>query len=145
MKTGTKHSEETRQRMSESHKKRPIVGVSLTTGEVIRLPSTRAAREHGFASSNIVACCRGRKKSCYGFTWSYEKDDEDPSLPTGGRKAISVGDNVVVVAEYRKGMGGKVISADTRAVVVAIETANGDGRPMEVECTFKRSELRHAS
>lgn len=71
MKKGTNHSPETRAQMSESHGKRGVVGVNLETGEVVALASTRAAKEKGWASSNIVACCKGRKKSCYGFSWAY--------------------------------------------------------------------------
>lgn len=71
MNKGTKHTPATRAKMSEAHDKRAVMGTHLKTGEVIYLKSTRAAREKGWASSNIVACCKGRKKSCYGYSWSY--------------------------------------------------------------------------
>lgn len=66
-----KLSTETRAAMAAAHKQRAVRGVHTETGEVVILPSTRAGAERGWASSNIVACCRGRRKACYGFTWSY--------------------------------------------------------------------------
>lgn len=66
-----KVSDETRAAMATAHKQTSVKGIHMETGEVVILPSTRAGQDKGWASSNIVACCKGRKKSCYGFRWSY--------------------------------------------------------------------------
>ena len=52
------------------HKKKPVLQLSLTTGEIVRrFESLKEAEEHGFNHSNVSACCNGRKKSAYGFCW----------------------------------------------------------------------------
>ncbi len=53
---------------------KPIVAVNLTTGEVLRFPAAQVAqRERGFIASAISACCHGRIKSHFGWSFSFEE------------------------------------------------------------------------
>lgn len=42
------------------------------TGEVFD-SIKEATNKYNLSSSNIIACCNGRRKKCGGFTWSYQK------------------------------------------------------------------------
>lgn len=66
-----KHTEETKQKMRDSHPKRPIIAIDMKTKNTRTYESTRAAGADGFASSNITAACKGRLRHCYGFYWRY--------------------------------------------------------------------------
>ena len=45
------------------------------TGEFIReWPSTAEVGRNGFNRSHVSACCRGERKSAYGFRWMYADD-----------------------------------------------------------------------
>lgn len=89
MNRGTKHTPETRAKMSAAHPKREVIGFNPKTGDVTFLKSTRAAKDKGWASSNIVACCKGRKHSCYGFLWRY-LDAIEENDPVFGKVAEKV-------------------------------------------------------
>lgn len=51
----------------------PVIGVCVTTGEVIEFPSTAEAHRNGFDKSHISACCRGEGKTHKGFKWKYKE------------------------------------------------------------------------
>ena len=88
---GMKHTEETKRKLSEANKgeNHPMYGKHHTeetkrklskqvlqldkdTGEVIReWLSTRESGRQGFNHSHIAACCRGERKTAYGFKWQY--------------------------------------------------------------------------
>lgn len=91
----TKHSEETKQKISkankgksksESHRKamsdsrkgvakpkrwKPVVGVCITTQQVVEFPSIKAAEEAGFSYRGILHNIKGTSKSSGGYCWSY--------------------------------------------------------------------------
>lgn len=55
----------------------PILQFSKT-GEFIRKweSGTQIEREIGFNKGLISSCCKGKRKSAYGYKWGYEKDYE---------------------------------------------------------------------
>lgn len=61
----------TRERMSESAKKR-VYQYTLDDKLVRCYESTLEAQENGFIQSNISGCCRGKRKTHKGYKWSYE-------------------------------------------------------------------------
>lgn len=79
---GKSHSEETREKISEKHKRldkshlkgaknpssRPII--CITTGEVFKTAS-EASLQYQTDLSSIIKCCRGKKNSAGGKTYSY--------------------------------------------------------------------------
>lgn len=96
---GKKHSEETREKMrlawknkrtmteemkqklKESHPKKAVI--NLTTGE--RFESIKeAAEKFGIEATHITRVCKGKRKSCGGYKWSYAEterhDNTEPSL-----------------------------------------------------------------
>lgn len=43
-------------------------------GELIKVwKSTMECNRNGYKQSNVAACCRGKRKTCGGYIWSYEK------------------------------------------------------------------------
>lgn len=76
--TGMKRSGETlsktRQEKHWTSKTCGVVGVNIKTGEVIEFESCKKAMEFlGLKSqSDITKCCKGKRKSCGGYTWSYK-------------------------------------------------------------------------
>ena len=71
---GKHHSEETRNKISESKPKKPVLQYSKT-GELIAEYSslTEASRQTGCDKSHICNCCKGNRKSAGGFIWKYKK------------------------------------------------------------------------
>lgn len=96
---GVNHTEESRQKMSKSHKglkqseehrkhngeshKKPIIQYTKQF-EFIQMwnSATDAAREIGGHSTCIAACCRERIPPAYGFVWRYVSDVEDLTAST---------------------------------------------------------------
>ena len=91
---GKRHTEESIQKMSEAHKgkkqseetilkrtektrngkcSKPILQIDKNTNEVIaEFPSMRQVqRELGYLQGNIGSCCKGLRKSAYGFKWKF--------------------------------------------------------------------------
>lgn len=73
-----KHSEETKRKISEKQKGKPIfknrkkVGQYTLDGELIRTYSSiDEATSDGFIQSNIVRCCRCERKTHKGYIWKY--------------------------------------------------------------------------
>lgn len=94
--TGKKASDETRRKMSESHKgllsgeKNPMYGVTgskhhaaksveqyTKDGAFVRRWGAIAdiERELGIAHNSVSRCCKGKLKSCGGFIWRYSNAD----------------------------------------------------------------------
>jgi hypothetical protein len=51
---------------------RPIIGVHVSTGEVVEAPSVNAAALLGFSSQNISACLNGRRNTASNYTWRFK-------------------------------------------------------------------------
>ena len=51
---------------------KPVLQFTLD-GEFVReWPSTMECERNGFSSGNVSACCRGEKKTAYGYIWKYK-------------------------------------------------------------------------
>ena len=75
---GKHRSEETRKKISEARtngkKSKPVLQINKDTNEIItEYPSLREVeRQTGFNNSSISQCCRGKYKTCGGFKWQYK-------------------------------------------------------------------------
>ena len=68
---GKHHSEETKEKMSESHSK-PIVQIDASTNKIINVWGSSAdAEREGYNHGNISLCCKGKRKTHGGFRWMY--------------------------------------------------------------------------
>ena len=59
-----------------NRKDKPIVGISVSTGEEIKYDSVRFAVNDGFSATCISNCCKGKAKSHKGYTWRYNWEDK---------------------------------------------------------------------
>lgn len=77
---GRHHSEETKRKMSKKLGK-PVVQIDTTTNKIVKVwGSTRKAEgQGGFTSTNISACCRGKRKTHKGYKWMYLSDYKNSS------------------------------------------------------------------
>ena len=105
--------------MSDSHPKRPIIGIHMETHETRQYESTRGATADGFASSNITAACKGRLRHCYGYYWRYLDEFESIKRVLQEAAARPSGVHRAVVA-----IDPKKRTAKTYA---SIKTASDDG------------------
>ena len=69
---GKHHSAEARRKMSES-KSIPIVQIDASTNKVINVweSAMDAEIEFGCNHSNIIKCCKGKRKTHKGYKWQY--------------------------------------------------------------------------
>lgn len=68
-------SEETKQKMSDAHNKKPVV--CLKDNKIIKIYNAiRDVRNNGFYDGHVCACCQGKIKSHKGFNWMYLDDYE---------------------------------------------------------------------
>ena len=69
-----KHSEESKNRMSENRPSKPVLQFSKD-GELIAEYSSimEAEKNTGCFNPNICACCKGKLKSTGGFIWKYKE------------------------------------------------------------------------
>lgn len=51
------------------HNSKPVIGLSIQTGEVRRYPSASSVIDHGFKPSDVTACARGDQLSHRGWMW----------------------------------------------------------------------------
>lgn len=58
---------------------KPIKGVSINTGEVIRYESMRLADSDGFRISNVRSCIAGKYKQYKGYVWSLDNEGQNDS------------------------------------------------------------------
>lgn len=87
---GKHPSDETRQKMSvvrqgeNNPKARPVYQIDKNTNEILKKWSyiMEACRELGINSGNVIACCRGKRKTAGGFKWVYanEKPNRDKTI-----------------------------------------------------------------
>lgn len=66
-------SEETIKKMSESHKGKATKKVRCVETGVVFDSVTEAAMFVDKNISNIIACCKGKQKTCGGYHWEYVK------------------------------------------------------------------------
>lgn len=82
---GKKRSDKIKQRISEIHKgllnnrkdlSKPVLQYDLDGTSIREFPSLMEVhRQLGYSPSNISRCCRGERKTAYGFIWKYKKED----------------------------------------------------------------------
>lgn len=46
-------------------------GINILTGDVVVLNSINSAKNYGFSPSEIVLCCKGKRRSTKNYTWEY--------------------------------------------------------------------------
>lgn len=74
---GKTHSLETKKKLSKANigkagpNRRPVIGINIETGEIIRLEHAMAMPER-FHYNCIHRCAKGERRSHKGFTWKYE-------------------------------------------------------------------------
>ena len=88
--------DEVHERRAASHRK-PVVGISVQTGERIRFDSMLAAAEFLFAqgtTTSVVAAqliisqvCNGRRRSGFGYYWEFPHRGRPMTLETRKRRA----------------------------------------------------------
>lgn len=61
------------------HAAKPVEGVSLLTGEVVRFDSARLAKTAGFDQGGVSKVCRGELNHYKGFVWRYIAPGERPA------------------------------------------------------------------
>lgn len=85
---GKHHTEEAKRKMSH-----PIIQFSLN-GDTIRewIGIREAERELGIPRISIMACCKGRNKTAYGYVWRYIEDSFD--------KFSCINDQLTPVLQY---------------------------------------------
>ena len=70
---GKHHSEETKNKISQSRGVNGILQFSKTGEFIAEYPSTMEASRHtGCDNSSISKCCKGNRKSAGGFIWKYK-------------------------------------------------------------------------
>ena len=63
----------TRNERSAKTRSKPVLQFTLD-GEFIReWPSTMECKRNGFNQGYVAACCRGERKSAYGYIWKYKE------------------------------------------------------------------------
>ena len=68
------YSDESKKKMSDSCKTKKKI-ICLETQEVFE-SAKEIERLKGFANTNIIACCKGKLHTAYGYTWLYYDDYE---------------------------------------------------------------------
>lgn len=54
--------------------KKPVVGVSIATGDTVVLCGGLEIEAAGFDPGHVNRCCKGKRKKHGGFTWRYLHD-----------------------------------------------------------------------
>ena len=73
-------SEETKKKMSESASKSPVIMLDKTTGNPLMIFVMTIDTDIYFnkmTNPSIISCCKGRRKSAYGFKWAYLSDYQE--------------------------------------------------------------------
>jgi|SRR5690606_24752201 len=76
---GKRESEEVKERKRKGNPKNKSVIQLSVDGDFVRkyISTKEAERETGIRSSNIIECCKGRRRQAKGFKWVYEEDYQD--------------------------------------------------------------------
>lgn len=57
-------------------KYKKVVGTNIKTGEKLYFDAIKFTADYGFEPKNVGACCKGRRKSCSGYTWELVEENE---------------------------------------------------------------------
>lgn len=64
-------SENHKNKLRDSHKKKKVIQLSLN-GEFIKVwESTNEPSKEGFDHRHVIACCKGKSKTHKGYKWMY--------------------------------------------------------------------------
>lgn len=72
--TGKKHSEETKKKLSESHKGLGVKRVVCVETGVFYDSIKEASKQLNLKGHHIGTCCSGDRQTCGGFHWCFEED-----------------------------------------------------------------------
>lgn len=64
-----------REKIIATRKRKPVIGKSITTGEIIRFNSVRAVEDFGIDTKSVIDCCKGRRKTAHGYSWCYVESE----------------------------------------------------------------------
>lgn len=54
--------------------RRPVIGINVNTGEVLRYRGVNEVRKDGFSPSSVCTACSGKRSKFHkGYRWEYEK------------------------------------------------------------------------
>ena len=74
---GTRNKRIAEKQRNDPNKSKAVVGTHKINGLILEFPSAKEAeRQTGINNSNIIKCCKGRKKSAGGFYWHYAESEE---------------------------------------------------------------------
>ncbi len=51
--------------------RKPVKGICMNTGDIVKFSSGREAERHGFIQSSISSCVSGKQKTHKGYSWEY--------------------------------------------------------------------------
>ena len=61
----------------EYSRAKAVIGINKVSGLILEFPSANEAkRQTGINQSNIIQCCKGRRKSTGGYYWHYADSEE---------------------------------------------------------------------
>lgn len=93
--TGKKHSEETKRKLSESHKGLGAKKVVCVETGVIYDSIKEASKQLKLTGHHIGTCCKGDRQTCGGFHWCFEEDYTEEKVkelltPKANKHCISI-------------------------------------------------------
>lgn len=50
---------------------KPVVGINMKSGNKLKYISIQEAGRNGFSATKVCACCKGKRKTHYGYKWEY--------------------------------------------------------------------------
>ena len=66
----------TQQKRQEGRWGKPVLGISLATGDRYLFPSVGATKDEGFSPSLVKMCCEELSDSYAGFRWRWAKPED---------------------------------------------------------------------
>lgn len=79
-------SEESKEKMSLSCATKKAIKC-IETGETFK-SAKEIERKFGYSNTNIIACCKGKLHTAYGYTWEYINDLEKPIRTDKRKKGV---------------------------------------------------------
>lgn len=68
---GKSLSSETKRKISEKQRHKPVVAENVKNGNIIGFSSICEAGRAGFHKSHIIQCCKGKRKTHKSYKWKY--------------------------------------------------------------------------